>query len=342
MSLLKKKIVYIGNQLSQSSKGTLTTIDSLSNYLKEEGFFVVAASRKKNKLSRLCDMLFTVLNHRKTAQNVLIDTYSTQNFWFAVAVGNLCRLLKLPYYPILHGGNLPERLVKSKWQAKKLFHGAKTNIAPSLYLLKKFHDAGFQNTICIPNTIDILKYPIKERKGVLPKLLWVRSFAEIYNPFLAILILERIREIYPIATLCMVGPDKDGLLAKCKEYVQSKNLPVTFTGKLSKEEWIKLSLEYDIFINTTNFDNTPVSVIEAMALGLPVISTKVGGMPFLLENRKDGLLVPPNDTEAFVEAIVSLCSNDALSKSIIKNARSKVVEYDWQIVKHLWLKLFKE
>ncbi len=340
MLTLKKRILYIGNKLSQSEKTTTSTIDVLSNNLEREGYEIVTASSKKNKFLRMFEMLYTVLFFRKNAVCVLIDTYSTQNFWYAVAVGNVCRMFQFPYIPILHGGNLPERLAKSPNQAKKLFHGAKVNVAPSKYLLHAFIDQGFQNTICIPNTIQLDKYPIKQRIHVVPKLLWVRSFAEIYNPFLAIQLLERIKALYPIATLCMVGPDKDGSLQKCKEYAERKKLPVRFTGKLSKEAWVQLSSDYDIFINTTNFDNTPVSVIEAMALGLPVISTRVGGIPYLLENRKDALLVPPNRVEDFVDAIVSLCSNDALCKSIVKNARDKVEGYDWEYVKHSWIKLF--
>lgn len=339
--ILEKKILYVGNKLSQ--KGiTVTSIETLGRFLENEGFVVYTASTVKNKVFRLLDMIFKTIKYSKKVDYVLIDTYSTQNFWYAVAVGNVCRLFKIPYIPILRGGDLPNRLEKNPSQSKKLFHGAKVNIAPSKYLLQAFIEKGFQKTLCIPNTVNINQYPFKKRNGILPKLLWVRSFAEIYNPFLAIEIIERISKLYPIASLCMVGPDKDGSLTKCKEYAERKKLPVRFTGKLNKEEWIKLSSEYDIFINTTNFDNTPVSVIEAMALGLPVISTKVGGIPFLLENRKDALLVPVNNKEAFIEAIVSLCSNDALSKSLIKNARSKVEEYDWQKVKHLWLKLFKE
>ncbi|MBW2937699.1 glycosyltransferase family 4 protein [Aureisphaera sp. CAU 1614] len=339
---MKKKIVYIGNQLSQSNKGTLTTLDTLSSHLGTEGFEVVTASSKQNKIIRLWQMLQTVFIHRKETSNVLIDTYSTQNFWYAVAVANLCRFLRIPYIPILHGGNLPKRLKRTPNQSKKLFNVAKANVTPSNYLLQTFLRAGFSNTVCIPNTIEINKYPFKSRVGVLPKLLWVRSFAEIYNPFLAIQIIERISKLYPIATLCMVGPDKDGSLQKCKEFAEGKKLPVRFMGKLSKEEWISLSSEYDIFINTTNFDNTPVSVIEAMALGLPIISTNVGGIPFLLENRKDALLVPTNNKEAFIEAIVYLCNNDSLSKTLVKNARKKVEGYDWEIVKHLWIKLLNE
>ena len=198
-----KRILYIGNKLSK--KGiTVTSIETLGCFLETEGFTVYTASSVKNKVLRLLDMVFKTFMFSRKVDAVLIDTYSTQNFYFATAVGNVCRLLKIPYIPILRGGDLPKRLLKSPSQSKKLFYGAKVNVAPSKYLLETFLDANFKNTICIPNTIEIEKYPFKKREGVLPKLLWVRSFAEIYNPFLAIKVLERLKELYPIATLCMV------------------------------------------------------------------------------------------------------------------------------------------
>ena len=155
---------------------------------------------------------------------------------------------------------------------------------------------------------------------------------------MAVEVLSLLIKKYPEAQLTMVGPDKDGSLERCKEYALSHNLPVTFTGKLSKDEWVKYSEESDIFINTTNFDNTPVSVIEAMALGLPVISTNVGGMPFLIENNKEGVLVEPNRPEMFVNAILKLLKSQKEANLIILKARDKVKTFDWSIVKELWNK----
>jgi glycosyltransferase involved in cell wall biosynthesis len=140
----------------------------------------------------------------------------------------------------------------------------------------------------------------------------------------------------------MIGPDKDGSLNRCRQYAQSKNLPVTFTGKLSKEEWRAKSKDFDIFLNTTNFDNTPVSVIEAMALGMPVVSTDVGGIPHLVTNEVNGLLVPPNDEAAITLAVKKLCGDPNLTEKLSKNAREKVEEFDWQIVKQHWIKLLKQ
>ncbi len=68
---------------------------------------------------------------------------------------------------------------------------------------------------------------------------------------------------------------------------------VDFWASVEKSEVPAWLAKGDIFLNTTNVDNTPVSVIEAQAAGLCVVSTNVGGIPFLLENGKDALLVPP-------------------------------------------------
>lgn len=336
-----RKLLYIGNNLQ--GKGTnITTIETLSAQLRTVGFEVYAFSSKKNKVFRLLYMLWGVLSKGRKVEAILIDTYSTQNFYYAVAVANLCRLFRWPYIPILHGGNLPERLQKSKSLSFKLFHGAKMNVAPSQYLVEAFNAEGYNKVTYIPNTIAIKDYSFLLRNQIGPRLLWVRSFAEIYHPMLALKLIEKLKTRYPDITLCMIGPEKDGSLKKCKEYALKHNLPVTFTGKLSKEAWREKSTDFDIFINTTNFDNTPVSLIEAMALGLPVISTNVGGIPYLIEDDKDGLLVPTNDVSAFVKAIDELCTHSELAQRLSVAGRKKAEGFDWENVKLHWLALLKQ
>ncbi len=337
-----RKIVYLGNQLSDNPKATETTLTSLAARLRLLGFQVVVASSKKNKVLRLLDMVVMVWKHRQSMEYVLIDTYSTQNFWYAVVVGWLCRIKGVRYIPILHGGNLPNRLEESPKCSKKLFGKAFRNVAPSPYLMEVFTRKGFTNVVQIPNALELNDYVFKHRTEVTPKLLWVRSFAEIYNPFLAIRVLEQLLPNHPSATLCMVGPDKDGSFLTCKEYADKRGLPVIFTGKLSKAAWRELAADYDIFINTTNFDNTPVSVLEAMALGLPVVSTNVGGIPYLVKDREEALLVPPNEVIPFVRAIESLLKNPEHANNLSTAGRKKVVTFDWSMVKEAWLRLLNE
>lgn len=330
-----KNLLYIGNKLSQHGV-SVTTIETLGPLLESEGCTVYYASSKKNWVLRMLGMLWSVFKFRNRIEFVLIDTYSTSSFWYAFFVSQLARFFKIKYIPLLHGGNLPNRLKNNPRLCKVLFSNAYKNVAPSHYLLHCFEMNGFDNTVFIPNTIQIDNYPFKERKKVSPNLLWVRSFAEIYNPNMAIEVFRIVKSQYTEATLCMVGPDKAGSLGAAEALAEGYGLDVIFTGKLSKKEWIALSADYDIFINTTHFDNTPVSVLEAMALGLPVISTNVGGIPYLLENNTNALLVEDNEIEQMVVAITNLCDNEVLVQTLSRNARTKVEGFDWSSIKELW------
>ena len=167
-------------------------------------------------------------------------------------------------------------------------------------------------------------------------MLWVRAFQELYAPLMALKTLQQLLPKYPEAELCMVGPDKDGSLQQCRAYAETHGLPVSFPGKLSKAEWIRLSEAYDLFLNTTTVDNAPLSLTEAMALGLPVISTRVGGIPYLITEGEDGLLVPSGDAEAMAAAVIRLLEEPELAEGISVRARKKVEGYDWEVVKEQW------
>lgn len=333
-----KKILYVGNKLDKGSSN-ISYISILGNLLEKEGFTVFYASSVHNKMLRLFHMISTVCKLRKKVDIVFIDTYSTQNFYYAFVISQLCRVFNLAYVPILHGGNLPSRLASNPKLSDMIFSHAKCNVSPSPYLKNAFYDHGFTNIQHIPNTLEIKNYQSESRTYNTPKLFWVRSFSKIYNPQLAIKVYNTIRTTHPNAELCMVGPDSDGSLAETKLLAQELNLDVKFTGKLSKIEWINLSKNYNVFINTTNFDNTPLSVIEAMALGLPVVSTNVGGMPFLIQHGIEGVLVEANQVEEMALAICHIVDTPDFRDSIIKNARKKVEQFDWANVKKLWFEI---
>jgi glycosyltransferase involved in cell wall biosynthesis len=231
---------------------------------------------------------------------------------------------------------LPHRLKHNPYLCDLTFTHARYNVAPSLYLKNAFEFHGYTKVVHIPNTIEIDRYPLSPRPFDRPKLLWVRSFTKLYNPEMAVRVFHALLRKGHQAELCMVGPDSDGSLAEVRQLAQALKVPVIFTGKLSKTEWIERSKAYNVFINTTNFDNTPVSVIEAMALGLPIVSTNVGGMPFLVEHQKHGLLVPPNDVPAMAEAILQLFEFPEQRQLMIANARQLTEQFDWQKVKPLW------
>ncbi len=234
------------------------------------------------------------------------------------------------------------RLDNSSMLSRLIFSNSHQNIAPSNYLTEEFSARGY-STIFIPNVLEIKDYKFLEREIVSPKLLYVRAFSKIYNPELAIKVLDMLLETYPNALLCMVGPEKDESFQVCKSLVKSLKLEnhVEFTGMLPKQQWLKKSEEFNIFINTTNFDNTPVSVMEAMALGLPIVSTNVGGMPYLISDKKEGLLVDKNDADEMVNAVKYLIENQEFARQVAVNARHKIEQFNWEQVKKLWFNVLR-
>lgn len=292
---------------------------------------------------RLFEMLWAIWKYGQREQPVVIDVYSTLNFYYALYCSYLCRMLGIRYYCILRGGNLPARLQNSPWLCQHLFVSAAKLIAPSGYLQNAFSVAKLKAEV-ISNFIPIANYPFKERRYLRPRLLWVRAFDATYNPHMAIRVLHQLSHQYPEATLCMVGPDKDGSMVECQHLAKELDLGnrVRFTGRLPKQEWIEISSEFDIFLNTTNFDNTPVSVLEAMALGFPIISTNVGGIPFVIEHNKNGILVQPQGEIEMCQAISFLANNPEITSQLSINARRSAELYDLQNIRPKWMEILSD
>ncbi len=332
------RIIYLGNM----NCGYPTTIDTLTPMLKTL-VPVKAVSPFRNKFLRLLHMIRSVIRAR-SADVVLIDTYSTMAFYYAWLCSRICKWKGVRYIPYLHGGNLPERVDNNGRWLNRYFTQAAIIISPSGYPKDSLEQRGYGPVRFIYNFIHLRNYSFKIRNNARPRILWVRSFHELYNPAMAIRLLATVQEKYNDAELCMVGPDKDGSTETCKTLARQLNVNdrVTFKGRLTKAEWCSLSAGYDIFINTTNFDNMPVSVIEAMALGMVVVSTNAGGLPYLLQHEKNSLMVEKNDHLAMAAMITRLVEDAALTSRLSHAARERAEEFDWEQVKNSWLELINE
>lgn len=336
----KINTLYIGNNLANEGYSP-TAIDILGHQL-EEIAIVKRYSRKVNRVLRFLDMMFGVISNRKWSNVILVDTYSSFAFYYAASAALLANYFKIQYILILHGGNLESRLRNKTKFAQYIFKNSYLLVAPSRFMHQLFLKYGFNNIILIPNNIDLSLYPFKQRKYIKPTILWVRSFARLYNPQLAIEMVDILKIEFPDIQLCFVGPEKDGSMEDCKLLTQEKHLEkhIEFRGKLSKKDWISLSAEYDVFLSTTNIDNTPVSVMEAMALGMVVVSTNAGGVPFLIENAENGYLYDVGDFEALIKTMRIVLQSDNSAQSL--NARKKAEIWDWGIVREQWKELFNE
>jgi len=132
-----KSILYIGNKL-QNKQSNISSIQTLGALLESENYTVYYASNKVNKIIRLLDMVFMFIKYRNKVDYVLIDVYSTLNFYYTLIISQLCRVYKVKYLPNLNGGNLPMRLKKNPGMSNSIFKNAYVNISPSMYLMNAF------------------------------------------------------------------------------------------------------------------------------------------------------------------------------------------------------------
>ncbi len=333
----QKRILLVGNFLS-ASVGIRCVCEELAIRLVNAGWQVYTTSHQPNRILRLFDMLFTTWKNRDNYVIAQVDVYSGLAFIWAEAVCYLLKLIKKPFILTLHGGNLPEFAHRWPKRVNRLLMDACAVTVPSKYLFNEM--ACYRKELqLLPNPIDINSYMFRQRCDVRLNLMWLRSFHVSYNQTLAIEVLRLLKPEFPDATLTMIGPDSgDGSLQSVIQILDELGLgrSVILPGAIPKHMVSVWLNKGDIFINTTNVDNTPISVIEAMACGLCVISTKVGGIQYLLGDGEDSLLVPHHDPQAMANAIKRLKIEAELVEQLSYNARQKAESFDWSSVFPKW------
>lgn len=336
------RICFVGHMLGRNPGRVTTQGQIIADMFSTEGFEVTSVSSRLNRVLRLSEVVFTLIRGSSRYDVVVLETFSGLSFVMADVASRLCDLKNLPLVMFLHGGNLPA--FAGNWPAwvSRVFKRADKLAAPSEFIAAKFRDRGFDVTV-IPNTIEIHSYPFQERKAIRPNLIWMRSFHDLYNPEMAVRVLAGLKRSHPEATLTMAGADK-GVRPAVEELAAEIGLSdsIRFVGFLDQKGKIEEFAKADIYLNTNRVDNMPVSVIEARALGLPVVATEVGGLPYIIRNRENGLLVPDNDVEAMVSAIEELVADPDLSNRISLRGREIAEASDWNKVRVKWEDLLSE
>ncbi len=335
------RILLIGNFLSAYT-GIRGVSEDLAEHLSGLGWEVLIASQKKGRLVRLKDVLLTILTRRSEYEIAHVELYSGLAFILAEIACFALQAVKKPYLLTLHGGNLPAFARRWPGRVKRLFKDAGAVTAPSAYLQQEMRFYR-EDIVLIPNPLEIKNYHFSVRSTPSPRLIWLRAFHTIYHPQMAPLVISNLHTFFPEITLTMIGPDKGGeALRETRSVI----------GKLGLQKKIEIILgvpkskvpEYleqaDIFINTTNVDNTPVSVLEAMACGLCVVSTNVGGIPYLLDDGQNALLVPLNDSVAMAHAVQHILTEPGLAEHLSSNARKRAEQFAWTVILPKWQALF--
>jgi len=336
------KVLIAGNLLGLRGGKVTTQGMILAGRLSGGDIQVAKASSYENKLVRLFDIIFTILMNARSADVIIIEVYSGPAFVIAEVSSYLGKVFRLPMILVLHGGNLPSFAARFPRRLKRVFERSDALVAPSAYLAEQMSGARFDISV-IPNIIDLGDYEFRLRSAPAPRLIWMRSFHEIYNPMMAIETFVRVREKYPNATLVMAGPDK-GLETAVKIAARDLGVEgaVRFPGFLDSRAKSEELSQADIYINTNRVDNMPVSVVEACACGLPVVATNVGGIGRLLTHEKTGLLVESGDAVQMADAVIRLVRDSELAARLSLNGRELAERSDWNTVRAKWDEVFDD
>ena len=342
MNLKTAQLCFIGNILGRNPGYVTTQGLIVSDLLAAEGVRITCVSSKINRALRLAEIVMTLVKNHRKFDAIVLEVYSGMGFIIADVASWLCKRFRLPLVMFLHGGNLPEFITENPRWSRRVLDRADFLVAPSSFLAEKIGNLGYQITV-IPNVIDLDLYTFRKRRQIQPRLVWMRSFHSTYHPEMAVEVLAELRQSVPDATLTMAGVDK-GLEKKVKELAKKKGLAaaVRFPGFLDAGAKAREFAAADIYLNTNRIDNMPVSVVEACAFGLPVVATAVGGIPYLIEHRKNGLLVPNEDVKAMVEAVKNLIDDPDLTQTISQNARILAELSAWVRVRTAWQELFEK
>ena len=208
-------------------------------------------------------------------------------------------------------------------------------IVPSPYLVEVFRKFDLR-AYAIPNMIDQDRFRFRERKPLRPIFLSNRNLYPLYNVACTLRAFTRIQQRFPEATLTIAGSGRQRpYLETLAHELKLRN--VDFRGLVAPDKMSDLYDEAHIFLNSSNIDNMPGSILDSFACGLPVVSTNAGGIRWIITHGRTGLLVPKNDDEAMASWAIRLLDTPELAESIVRNAHEETSSYTWPAVRETWL-----
>jgi phenylacetate-CoA ligase len=253
----------------------------------------------------------------------------------AIVVGRLFgRRVVLNY----HSGEAEDHLARWGVLVHPWLRLAEEIVVPSAFLGGVFARHGYRGRV-IPCVIDTSRFRYRERAPLRPRLLSNRNLEPYYGVDNTLKAFALLRARYPEATLTVAG--SGGEERRLRQLAASLGAGgIRFVGRVEPSAMPDLHDRADIFVNSSVVDNQPVSVLEAFASGLPVVSTGTGDIAALVRDGETGMLVPPRDPAAMAKAVTTLLEEPERAVGIARRARDEVAQYTWPRVRDLWASVY--
>lgn len=251
----------------------------------------------------------------------------------------VARTLGRPVILNYHSGEAPDHLRRSALARGVLRRLAACNVVPSAFLRGVMASFGIRAEV-VPNTINLDRFAYRVRDPLRPRLLSARNFEPIYNVAAVLRVFARVQARHPSATLTLVGSGSTeaGLRALAS---QLRLRGVTFAGRVPPSEMARYYEDADIYVQAPRIDNMPLSVLEAFASGLPVVSTGIGGIPSILRHGVHGLLAPDDDDEQLAAHVLTLLDRPSYARQLAAAAHATCSAYTWHAAREGWLRVYR-
>jgi glycosyltransferase involved in cell wall biosynthesis len=216
---------------------------------------------------------------------------------------------------------------------------AQAIVVPSGYLVDVFARFGLVAR-SIFNTVPIERFSHRARTPLRPVFLSNRNFDPMYNVGNTLEAFGLIQKQFPAAALTVAGDGAEReRLHSLAERLQLRN--VTFLGAVKPSEMFGLYESADIYLNSSEIDNMPNSIIEAYAAGTPVVTTNAGGIPYIVKHEETGLMIPCRQPQAMAAAAVRLLEDQEFASRLAAVAREECARYTWERIRPEWLALYR-
>ena len=264
---------------------------------------------------------------------------------FAAPAIWIARLRGCPVVVNYRGGEADAFLQRAADWVRPSLRRSAALLVPSGFLEAVFRRHGFGSTV-VPNVINLERFGAAGARatpsgGRAPSVLVARHLEPIYDNQTALRAFALLAARYPAAQLVIAGsgPEAD-MLAALADHLGIAQA-VRFTGRIDNSAMAALYREADIMLNPSLVDNMPNSVLEALAGGVAVVSTDVGGVPYLVEHRRSALLVPPQNPQAMADAMFLLLGEPDLKERLRQAGLQLADQYTWAQVRPRLLQVYR-
>lgn len=312
-------------------------VELLQKKLREEGMMADVFSTKASIWKRL--WMIPKLS-RKAKDYDVVHVHCCSDLGFLPAIMGVRAGKRLGKRIVLtyHGGGGESFFDKHPRLVRHYLTKTDANIVLSGFLARVFEKHGLPYTT-IPNIIELDSSNFRLREIVHPYYVSTRAHEPLYNIPCILRAFQKVQAVLPESRLTLVG---DGSihqqLIRQVEEMGLKN--VLFTGRVDNKEIYRYLDQSDVILSAPIADNMPVSLLEAMNAGLLVIASRVGGVPYLIEENVTGLLFESDNEEELAEKMLWAVNNNERVKEILIQANQKVCDYRWENVRNKILSVY--